>query len=115
MANGEAPTWNVEKEGFLDIVFDFTNSHLQDDDTILLFHTDSIKLKAILKGFLKVYHFKVHKEWMDVNQLRMTSAREVGKTASEILQPMYHVINSFWSNPTLSSMYILTVFLLQTL
>jgi hypothetical protein len=35
-----------------------------------------------LKGFLKVYRFKVHKEWMGDNRLRMTSVKEVGKTVS---------------------------------
>jgi hypothetical protein len=64
------------------MVFDFTSIHLQDDIAILLFYVDSIKLKTVLRGFLKVYHFKVHKEWVGVNRLRMTSARELGKTMS---------------------------------
>jgi hypothetical protein len=82
MVNGEIPTWNVKKARFLDTVFDFTNTHLQDDGAILLFHANSIKLKTALRGFQKIYHFNVHKEWMGVNWLRMTSAKEVGKTVS---------------------------------
>jgi hypothetical protein len=82
MAHGEIPGWNVEKAGFLDQYFDFTNAHLQDDGAILLFHTGSLDLMKTLKGFLKVYRFKVHKEWMGDNRLRMTSVKEVGKTVS---------------------------------
>jgi hypothetical protein len=80
MANGEVPTWNVEKATFLNTIFYFTNTHLQNDDAILLFHEDSSKLRTALKGFFKVYHFKMHKEWMGVNWLRMTRAKEGGKT-----------------------------------
>jgi hypothetical protein len=59
--------------------FDFSTTHLQDDGAILFFYVDKSKLKTILKGFLMAYHFKVHKEWMDVNQLKMSNAREVDK------------------------------------
>jgi hypothetical protein len=41
MANGEVPTWNVEKARFLNTVFDFPNTHLQDDGAILLFHANN--------------------------------------------------------------------------
>jgi hypothetical protein len=65
-ANGEIPRWNVQKAGFLDELFDFASTHLQDDDAILLFHTGSLNLLKHLKGFQKVYRFKIHKEWMGV-------------------------------------------------
>ena len=61
------------------MVFDLSTTHLQDDGAILFFYVDKSKLKMILKGFFMVYHFKVHKEWMELNQLKMTSAREVDK------------------------------------
>ena len=60
--NGEVPGWNVEKARFLDQHFDFTNIHLQDDGAILLFHISSWDLLKHLRGFQKVYHFKIHKE-----------------------------------------------------
>jgi hypothetical protein len=79
IADGEVPTWNMEKAGFLDTVFYFSSTHLQNDGAISLFYVDNSKLKMSLRGFLKVYHFKVHKEGMGINRLRMTSAREVGR------------------------------------
>jgi hypothetical protein len=70
-----------KRQDFL-IQFDFTNTHLQDDGANLLFHTGSLDMMKTLRGFMKVYCFKIHKEWMGVNWLRMTSAKEVGKTVS---------------------------------
>jgi hypothetical protein len=81
-ANGEVPRWNVEKVRFLDQLFDFTSTHLQDDSAILLFHTSSRDLLKHLRGFQKVYRFKIHKEWMFVNRLRMTSAKDPSKMVS---------------------------------
>jgi hypothetical protein len=81
-ANGEVPGWNVQKAGFLDELFDFASTHLQDDGVILLFHTGSLDLLMHLRGFQKVYCFKIHKEWIDVNRLRMTSTKEPSKTVS---------------------------------
>jgi hypothetical protein len=79
-ARREVPGWNVQKAGFLDELFDFARTHLQDDGAILLFHTCNLDLLKHLRGFQKVYRFKIHKEWMEVNRLRMTSAKEPGKT-----------------------------------
>jgi hypothetical protein len=81
-ADGEVPRWKLEKAGFLDQLFDFTSTHLQDDGAILLFHTGSRNLLKHLRGFQKVYRFKIHKEWMGVNWLRMTSAKDPSKTVS---------------------------------
>ena len=78
-ANGEVPRWNEQKAGFLDELFDFASTHLQDDGAILLFHTCSLNLLKHLRGFQEVYCFKIHKEWMGVNRLRMTSVKEPSK------------------------------------
>jgi hypothetical protein len=72
----------VEKAGFLDQFFDFTSIHLQDDGAIFLFHIGNLDLLKHLREFLTVYHFKIHKEWMGINWLRMTSAKELGKMVS---------------------------------
>jgi hypothetical protein len=81
-ANGEVPGWNVQKAGFLDELFDFASTHLQDDGAILLFHTGNLNLLKHLRGFQNVYRFKIHKEWMGVNRLRMTSAKRPGQTVT---------------------------------
>jgi hypothetical protein len=36
-ANGEVPGWNVQKAVFLDELFDFASTHLQDDGAIFCF------------------------------------------------------------------------------
>jgi hypothetical protein len=63
------------KPSLLDNVFDFASSHLYDHGAMILFHVDGEKIKIEIKGFLKVHHFKVFKEWMDINRLRMMSSR----------------------------------------
>jgi hypothetical protein len=57
-------------------VFDFASSHLHDHGAMILIHGDGVKIKTEIKGFLKVYHLKVFKEWMGINHLRMMSARK---------------------------------------
>jgi hypothetical protein len=68
--------WNNLKPSFLNNVFDFASSHLHDHGAMILIHGDGVKIKTEIKGFLKVYHLKVFKEWMGINHLRMMSARK---------------------------------------
>jgi hypothetical protein len=49
---------------------------------LLLFHKDDLKLRVDIKGSAKAYHFLVLKEWMGINSLPITSARDVSKTVS---------------------------------
>ncbi len=74
------PPWNVLDENFVDLIFDFANTHIHDDGGLLLFHAEDQSLNSKLKGFMKAYHFKVFKEWMGVNRLRLTSAKDPSKT-----------------------------------
>jgi hypothetical protein len=76
----DVPDWNKLRPKFLDNVFDFAASHLQDAGAILLFFSDDLKLKAILRGVNNTYGFTVFREWMEINRLRMTSAKDKSTT-----------------------------------
>jgi hypothetical protein len=76
------PEWNKRKKGFLEVVFDFANSHLHDKGAMLLFFSDDLDVKAYLKGLMSAYRFLTFKDWMGVNHLQMTSARDWSKTVS---------------------------------
>jgi hypothetical protein len=73
------PEWNKQKKGFLEVVFDFANSHLHDKGAMLLFFSDDLDVKADLKGLMSTYGFLAFKDWMGVNRLRMTSSRDRSK------------------------------------
>jgi hypothetical protein len=79
------PEWNKQKKGFLEVLFDFANSHLHDKGAIILFFSDDLDVKADLKELMSAYGFLTFKEWMDVNRLRMTSTRDPSKTVSHPL------------------------------
>jgi hypothetical protein len=74
------PEWNKQKKGYLEVVFDFANSHLHDNGAILFFFSDDLDVKADFKGLMSMYGFLAFKEWMGVNRLSMTSARDHSKT-----------------------------------
>jgi hypothetical protein len=76
------PEWNLEDKNFLSMVFDFGSSLVHDNGVLLLFHKDDLKLKASIRGSTKAYHFKILKEWMGINHLSITSARDASKTVS---------------------------------
>ena len=61
------------------MVFDFGSSLVHDNGVLLFFHKDNLKLKASIRGFAKAYHFKILKEWMEINCLPITSTRDASK------------------------------------
>lgn len=81
------PEWNKLRPKFLDNAFDFASAHLQDAGAILLFFSDDLNLKAILKGFNNTYGFTVFREWMGINRLRMISAKDKSTTVRIHLLP----------------------------
>ena len=72
--------WKKLHPKFLDNMFDFIASHLQDVGAILLFFSDDLKLKATLRGFNHTYGFIVFTEQMGINRLQMTSAKDKSTT-----------------------------------
>jgi hypothetical protein len=64
------------------MVFDFGSSLVHDNEAILLFHKDDLKLRANIRGFAKAYHFSILKQWMGINHLPITSAMDASKTVS---------------------------------
>jgi hypothetical protein len=76
----DVPDGNKLRPKFMDNMFDFVALHLQDAGAILLFFSDDLKLKATLRGFNNTYGFTVFKEWMGINRLQMTSAKDKSTT-----------------------------------
>jgi hypothetical protein len=64
------------------------STHLQDAGTILLFNSDDLNLRAILRGFNNTYGFRVYREWMGINRLQMTSTKDKSTTVG--IQPLAH-------------------------
>jgi hypothetical protein len=65
------------------MVFDFGSSLIHDNGVLLLFHKDDLKLRVDIRGYSKAYHFSIFKEWMGINRLPLTSARDASKTVSD--------------------------------
>jgi hypothetical protein len=76
------PGWNSADKNFLSQVFDFGSSLVHDNGALLLFYKDDLKFMADIRGFANAYHFKILKEWMGINWLLLTSARDASKTVS---------------------------------
>jgi hypothetical protein len=76
------PNWNQMHKDLLVSVFDFASGHVHDDGVLLLFLPNDLKLKAILQGYMEAYHFSIYQEWMGVNRVQLTSARDVTMTIS---------------------------------
>jgi hypothetical protein len=76
------PVWNSADESFLSLVFDFGSSLVHDNGALLLFHKGNLKLRADIRGYANAYHFKILKEWMGINRLPLTSAKDSSKTVS---------------------------------
>jgi hypothetical protein len=64
------------------MVFDFGSLLIHDNGVLLLFHKDDLKLRANIKGSTKAYYFSILKEWMGINRLPITSARNASKIVS---------------------------------
>jgi hypothetical protein len=77
------PEWNKRGDGFLQMVFDFASGLVHDNGVLLLFHLDDLQMRADIRGCMKAYHFSFFKEFMGVNCLQLTSARNASKIVSE--------------------------------
>jgi hypothetical protein len=75
--------WNTAHRNFLSMVFDFGSSLVHDNRMLLLLHTDDLQLRIDIRGYSKAYHFKILKEWMGINRLPITSARDASKIVNE--------------------------------
>ena len=67
----------------METIFEFASGLVHDSDVLLLFHPDDLQMKADIRGCLKAYHFSLFKEFMGVNHLQLTSARNASKTVSK--------------------------------
>ena len=76
------PEWNRLPERFVETVFEFASRLVHDSGVLLLFHLDDLQIKADIRGCLKAYHFSLFKEFMGINHLQLTSARNASKTVS---------------------------------
>jgi hypothetical protein len=77
------PEWNSDDKNFLAMVFDFGSSLVHDNEVLLFFHKDDLKLRVDIRGSTKAYHFKILKEWTGINRFPLTSAKDASKTVSD--------------------------------
>jgi hypothetical protein len=77
------PEWNTTDKNFLPMVFEFGSSLVHDNGVILLLHKDNLQLRVDIKGYSKAYNFSILKEWMGINRLPITSAKDASKTMSD--------------------------------
>jgi hypothetical protein len=77
------PEWNSDDKSFLAMVFDFGSSLVHNNGVLLLFHKDDLKLRADIRGYFIAYHFSILKEWMGINRLPLTSAKDASKIVSD--------------------------------
>jgi hypothetical protein len=66
------------------MVFDFANGLVHDSRVLLLFHPDDLQMRADIRGCMKAYHFSLFKEFMGMNHLQLSNARNTSKTVSEL-------------------------------
>ena len=78
------PEWNKHGDGFLQIVFYFASGLIHDNGVLLLFYLDNLHMRADIRGYMKAYHFSLFKEFMGVNCLQLTIARNASKIVSEL-------------------------------
>ena len=76
------PEWNKLLDRFVETVFEIASGLVHDNGVLLLFYPDDLQMRANIRGCLKAYHFSFFKEFMGVNRLPLTSARNASKTVS---------------------------------
>ena len=76
------PKWNKLPDRFVEMVFEIANGLVHDNGVLLLFHPNDLQKRADIRGCLKAYHFSLFKEFMGMNCLPLTSARNASKTVS---------------------------------
>ena len=76
------PEWNKLPDRFVETVFEIASGLVHDNGVLLLFHPDDLQMRADIRGCLKAYQFSLFKEFMGVNRLPLTSARNASKTVS---------------------------------
>ena len=76
------PEWNKLPDRFVETIFEIASGLVHDNGVLLLFHSDDLQMRADIQDCLKAYHFSLFKEFMGVNRLPLTSARNASKTVS---------------------------------
>ena len=76
------PEWNKLLDRFVETVLEIASRLVHDNGVLLLFHPDDLQMRADIQGCLKPYHFSLFKEFMGVNRLSLTSARNSSKNVS---------------------------------
>ena len=76
------PEWNANDVNILAMVFVMGSSLVHENGVLLLFHNDDLQLRANIRGSASAYHWKIFKEWIGINHLPLTCARDASKTVS---------------------------------
>ena len=81
----DIPAWNVYKNSHIEALFEFPDSFLHDNGTILVFLPESPSIRMDVKSYAASYDFKIFKDWWDINELRLTSPLSSDHTVSDVV------------------------------
>lgn len=81
--DSSVPDWNKRGGDFVQTVFEFATGLVHDNGVLLLFHPDDLQMKADIRGCMTAYNFSLFTEFMGINRLQLTSARNQSRTVSE--------------------------------
>ena len=76
------PKWNKLPDRFVETVFEIASGLVHDNGVLPLFHPNDLQMRADIRGCLKACHFSLFKEFIGVNCLLLTSAKNASKTVS---------------------------------
>jgi len=78
------PSWNIYSPDFVESIFEFASGTLQDNGAVMLFLPDNPKTRRGADKFAKVHGFECILDWWGVNELRLTSYKDINSTVSII-------------------------------
>ncbi len=71
------PYCNTYDDEFAEYIFEFASGSLQDDGAVMFFLPDNPKIRHMVDKDAKLHGFKMQTDWWGVNELRMTSHKDI--------------------------------------
>lgn len=76
----EVPAWNQRSKRVVPFLFAFAECNLADNGVILLIHGKDYALEPELEREMKKYKFRLVREWVGGNRLKLSSGRPTQPT-----------------------------------
>lgn len=82
------PAWNqCNIDDFVETLFAYAVQHLSDDGAILLFLPESPLIRKDVLGWAQEYGYVQYKDWWGINELRLSSYRDLRRTVTLVYNP----------------------------